>query len=432
MKRRIVAVVEHPGDAEEPPLLHPFRHDGRNRVPVALVRCAEYQPDQVFRALNEAITLAGGIDSVVTPGSRVLVKPNLLQGLPPERAVCTHPVVIGAVIRLLKEHGCTVTLADSPGAGIRYTATSLARQYERAGYERLALDPGCVLNLDADSGPVKYPEGKVCREFFLISPFFSSDHVVVVSKAKTHVLTLLSGATKNLFGLVPGLEKPLLHSRFQTGERFGDMLVDLNLLVRPSLQVADAIVAMEGDGPTSGSPRHLGFLLASPSPLALDMVLCRLMSLDPLDVPYLKCAIVRGLIAPDGRDIELLGDPLPQSMEPPVRKPGTYMNHSGRMPLTPLFRAVHTLGSLYAMRPVVTHQKCSGCAKCATICPARAIAVSGGRARISLHRCIRCYCCHEMCSEGAISLERSLAGSLLYRVMQACGWAQGKTGHPLS
>lgn len=399
-------------------------------VPVAIVKCADYEPDQVYSALLRAVSLAGSLDTYVAPGSRVLVKPNLLQGLPPDRAVCTHPAVVGAVIRLLRESGCEVTLADSPGGGIRYTAASLARQYERAGYGGLARDPGCVLNLDTGSDTAKYPEGKVCREFPLIRPYFSSDHVVGVSKAKTHVLTLLSGATKNLFGLVPGLEKPLLHSRFQSGERFGEMLIDLNLLVRPSLQVADAIVIMEGDGPTSGTPRHLGFLLVSPSSLALDMVLCRLMSLNPMDVAYLKCAIERGLLSPDGSDLEIIGDTLPLRVVPPVRKPRTCAAGRGGMQVTPLFRAVHAFGKVYAMRPSVDPDQCTGCGKCAAICPANAITLTSGRARIKPRHCIRCYCCHEMCSEGALLLGRGFAGSLIHRVIRVCGFAQDDDERP--
>jgi len=393
-------------------------------VQVAIVRCTDYEPDLVYRALQRAVSLAGGLDSYIAPGTRVLVKPNLLQGLPPDRAVCTHPAVVGAVIRLLKERGCEVTLADSPGGGVRYTPASLARQYEKAGYGVLAGDRGCVLNLDTGSDTARFPEGKVCREFPLICPYFSSDHVVVVSKAKTHVLTLLSGATKNLFGLIPGLEKPLFHSRFQSGERFGEMLIDLNLLVRPSLQVADAIVIMEGDGPTSGTPRPLGFLLVSPSPLALDMVLCRLMSLNPRDVPYLRCAIGRGLLSPDGSDLEIIGDPLPPGDTLRVKKPRTWAGSGGGIQVTPLFRAVHALGKVYAMRPSVNPDRCSGCGKCVTICPANAITLAGGRARIRSRHCMRCYCCHEMCSEGALSLERGFAGSLLHRVMRACGFAR--------
>lgn len=388
-------------------------------IPVSIVACAGYDPSLVYEALARAVYLIGGLAPHITPGSKVLLKPNLLQGVPPERAVCTHPAVIGAMIRLLNEHGCTVTIADSPGAGIRYTARNLEKHYTDSGYKGLAGDPGCTLNYDTGFSPLQFMEGKVCREFPLIAPFFSHDHIVVVSKPKSHILTLMTGATKNIFGLIPGLEKPLFHSRFQTGERFGEMLVDLNLAVRPSLQVADMILAMEGDGPTSGVPRHVGVILASPNPFALDMVLCRLMSIDPSDVPYLKCAAERGLCAADGSDLQILGDPVASFIAADFKKPRTYRTGGRGMKVSPLFRAVHRLGKIYGMRPAVEPSRCIGCGKCVTICPVGAATLSDGHAAIDHRKCIRCFCCHEMCSEAAISLERSLAGSLIHRLI---GW----------
>lgn len=388
--------------------------DGLHSVPVALVSCPDYEPSHVDDALRRAVSLIGGLEKWVSPGTRVLVKPNLLQGLGPEHAVCTHPVVVSSVIRLMNEHGCTVTLADSPGGGIRYTEKNLMKQYREAGYSRLAEDPGCTLNADTGFQILKFGDGKVCREFPIINPCFSSDHIVVVSKAKAHILTLMTGATKNLFGLIPGLEKPLIHSRFQTGERFGDMLIDLNLAVRPSLHVADAILAMEGDGPTSGIPRHLGVLLVSPCPFALDTILCRLMSIDPLDVPYLSCAVRRGLCSADGKEIMLLGDQSEAFIARDFRTPRTYRGSRRGMEVSPLFRAVHRLGRIYGVRPQVEISRCTGCGKCIAICPARAINLSGNHAVIRTGECIRCFCCHEMCSDGAIALKRSLAGSILH------------------
>lgn len=393
-------------------------HETIPDVPVALVSCADYEPSHVYDALRRGIELIGGLERWISPGTRVLVKPNLLQGLSPERAVCTHPAVMGGVIRLLNEQGCKVTLADSPGGGIRYTAKNLMKQYQEAGYAALAEDPGCTLNLDTGFRPLIFEGGKVCREFPVITPCFSSDHIVVVSKAKAHILTLMTGATKNLFGLIPGLEKPLIHSRFQTAERFGDMIIDLNLAVRPSLQVADAILAMEGDGPTSGHPRHLGVLLVSPSPLALDIILCRLMSIDPLDVPYLSCAIRRGLCSADGKEITLLGDPPENHTARAFKKPRTYRGSGRKIQTSPLFRAVHTLGRVYSVRPTADSSRCTGCGKCAAICPAGAITMDGRHARIHTGGCIRCFCCHEMCTEGAISLKRSVPGSILHLVLR--------------
>lgn len=164
----------------------------------------------------------------------------------------------GELVRLIRAGGSSVTLADSPGGGTRDTKKNLERVYSAAGYSDFEKDYGCVLNYDCGYRDKVFPGGKVCTRFPLISPYFSADYVVSVSKAKTHVLTLLTGATKNTFGLLPGIEKPIFHSRFPDPDIFGEMLIDLLLCAPPALHVVDAIVAMEGDGPSAGSPRKIG------------------------------------------------------------------------------------------------------------------------------------------------------------------------------
>ncbi len=383
---------------------------------VAVVSCPDYDPKNVLSALGRAVDLLGGLQVLVTPGSHVLVKPNLLSGSPPDKAVCTHPAVTGALIRLLVFHGCTVTVADSPGGGTRYTERSLARVYRAAGYENLPEETGCTLNRDCRFRELAFPGGRVCTRFPLLMPFFSADCVVGAAKAKTHLLTLMTGATKNLFGLLPGLEKPLFHSRYPDPDLFSDMLLDLLLCVSPSFHVVDAIVAMEGDGPMSGNPRMLGALIVSRNALAADIVLCRLMSIDPHDVPYIARAAARGLISPDGEEIEVRGDPLSMFCRGGFRAPASYARGRAGFRVPLFFRVVHRLGRIYHLRPVVVPSRCTGCARCVRACPVHASAIVDGKACIDRKKCIRCYCCHEMCEAGAIALVRWPGGSLLHAV----------------
>ena len=385
-------------------------------IPVAVVACPDYMPQNVSRALRRALDLMGGLPAFVPPGSRVLVKPNLLQAVPPERAVCTHPVVTGEVVRSLTDEGCSVTVADSPGGGTRYTERNMERVYRVCGYAHLPEETGCSLNHDCRYREITVPGGSVCTRFPLIYPYFQADSIVSVSKAKTHVLTLMTGATKNLFGLLPGLEKPLFHSRFPDPAVFSDMLLDLLLAVRSALHIVDAIVAMEGDGPMSGSPRPLGAIVVSPSALAADIVLCRLMGIDPARVPYLARAAARGLVALDGSGIDLRGDPVSMLRGEDFRIPGTYASGKSGFSIPLVFRVVHRLGKVYQLRPVVDGSRCSGCGRCTVACPSNAAALVHGRARIDPRKCIRCYCCHEMCEQGAIRLERGVVGALIHAI----------------
>jgi uncharacterized protein (DUF362 family)/ferredoxin len=384
------------------------------KVPVAVVACPDYTVENVSRALRQALDMAGGIAGFVPPGTSVLVKPNLLQAVPPERAVCTHPAVTAEVVQLLADQGCAVTVADSPGGGTRYTERNMDRVYRVCGYAHLPEKTGCTLNRDCRYREISFPGGSVCTRFPLIYPYFSADCIVSVSKAKTHLLTLMTGATKNLFGLLPGLEKPLFHSRFPDPVIFSDMLLDLLLAVQPALHIVDAVVAMEGDGPMSGSPCPLGAIVVSPSALAADIVLCRLMAIDPAEVPYLARAAARGLVALDGSGIDVRGDPVSMLRREDFRRPRTYAAGKSGFSVPFVFRVLHRLGKVYQLRPVVAASSCTGCGRCIHACPSGAAALVHGRARIDLRKCIRCYCCHEMCEHGAIRLERGHVGALIH------------------
>ena len=216
---------------------------------VAVARCDGYDLEEVEAAVRRAVELVGGIEKFVSPGAKILLKPNLLQGQAPERCVTTHPAVVAAVARLLTEHGCRVVIGDSPGAGVVYSEANLRRAYLRAGYTAVAEETGAVLNYDISSRVISFPEGEAMKQFSIITPAAEADAIVVVSKAKTHMWTRMTGATKNLFGLIPGLEKPVFHFRFQDEYAFGRMLVDLNECMKPRLQIVDAVMAMEGTAP---------------------------------------------------------------------------------------------------------------------------------------------------------------------------------------
>jgi uncharacterized protein (DUF362 family) len=303
--------------------------------------CSSYNREEVEPAVRKAVDALGGITSFITPGSRVLLKPNLLQGLPPERCVTTHPEVVRAVSLICGDIGCRVLIADSPGGGIRYTSANLRRLYAAAGYDAVARDTGAELSYDTRHRTVSHPAGRVVKSFPVITPVLDADHIIVVSKAKTHLWTLYSGGVKNLFGVLPGLEKPLHHARFKDPDHFAAMLLDLNDVLRPSLQVMDAVMVMEGDGPSSGTPRLLGAILAGRNATALDQVACRMMGIPSDEVPTLRAARERGLPGSGPHQVSLIGDPFDALQELKVCLPSTYRTVSaGFMPHTPRFNRI--------------------------------------------------------------------------------------------
>ena len=384
---------------------------------VSLVKCDSYDREEVMDAVRASIDLIGGIGRFVSPGQKVLLKPNLLQGSDPQKSVTTHPEVVYAVAKILRGHGCTVTICDSPGAGIIYNEANMKSVYSRCGMEKIAEEAGAALNYDTTFRDVPYHDGRFVKRFSIISPALDADAIVVVSKAKTHMWTYLTAACKNLFGLIPGLEKTAFHARFQDESNFGRVLVDLNEMMKPRLQIMDAVTGMEGDGPTSGSPRKIGAIMASPDYTAMDVAVCRLMSLEPMDVGTIRAAAEMGLVKSDFSDVSMVGDPVDELIVRDFKKPSTYLGGGRGLKRNAILKITQKLGRIYALRPRVLSDKCIGCRKCERSCPVRAITMKDGKPVIDLRSCIRCYCCHEMCMERAIALERSRTGKIMGRIM---------------
>ena len=384
---------------------------------VAIVGCGSYDREEVLTAVERAISLLGGIERFVSKGQRVLVKPNLLQGAAPEKCVTTHPEVVYAVSKLLRDFGCRVVVADSPGGGTIYTEGTLRKAYALSGWDRVTEELAVDLNLGTGYKEVANPRGRALKRFLIIDPAVEADAIISVSKAKTHVLTTMTGAAKNLFGVIPSLEKPAMHARFKSVAEFSEMILDLNELMRPRLQIMDAVIGMEGDGPNSGDPRRIGVILASGDFSALDSVAARLMSLEPMEVGTFAAAAGRGLIRPDATDVMVVGDELARYAVKDFRKPKTLSKEKG-FGQKRLSSAVVSLAKAYSLKPVVNQERCTGCGQCARICPKQTIVMSKEKARIRSSKCIRCYCCHEMCEHKAIELRRSMGGKAIVRLVE--------------
>lgn len=361
--------------------------------------------DPCLDAAVEAVFAASSRAAALGPASRVLIKPNLLAKHPPQRAVTTHPAVLAACIRALQARGVRdITVADSPGGP--YNAAAMKSIYKTSGLTAVCEALGAQLYTACQSAPQK-TNGVLVRQFELIAPVLETDFLIDLCKVKTHVMTGMTCAVKNLFGCVPGLQKAELHMRFPEKERFGQMLVDLCEAVRPALVIADGVVAMEGDGPAGGEPRQLGLVLGGEDPYAVDLAVCRLMGLDAMQVPYLSAAHAQGLCAAACDPAQLTGEPEAAAPVPGYKLPASYtsLDFSSNVP-RPIRWIVPGAEKLIAPRPVIQKSRCIGCGKCAEICPGHTIAVTGGKAHIDPKHCIRCFCCHEMCPAKAIAVKR--------------------------
>lgn len=366
---------------------------------VAIVRCDDYEYTSVRSAVQEALEAAGLID-VLKDKRKILLKPNLLSSRPPEHAVTTHPSVVEAVGVVARELGCDLVLGDSPPfAGekpSRYTEL-LETTGMLAVANRLGIKP---VRFEERAVRVANPSGRLYKSFELAEAVRDADIIVNIAKLKNHALTQITGAVKNLFGCVPGIRKGLFHVRAaEDRETFAQMLVDLAGSIPHSIHIMDAVVAMEGEGPNAGRPRHLGLILASKDPVALDAVASAIVGLDPMSIHTTRFGAEQGLGCGSLEHIEIRG-PKIEEIRVTNWLPSSGTNDWTRIP-TPIRKFLRR--QLLAF-PVFRAQKCVGCASCVRICPANALE-PGRPPRIDLTRCIRCYCCQEICDYEAIELK---------------------------
>jgi uncharacterized Fe-S center protein len=256
---------------------------------------------------------------------------------------------------------------------------------------------------------VKNPEGRAFKRFSLARRVVDADVLISLPKFKTHGLTLFTGGVKNLFGCLPGLQKAEMHLRAPKSEAFSQMLVDLLVAVRPGLTIMDAIVGMEGNGPSNGAPRKIGAVLASTDPVAVDCVACQIVGVAPMDVATTRLATAQGKGEGDPRHIEVAGDRIERMRIDGFRLP------SGHGGIWRTARLTSFLQSRLVAKPAVVAELCRGCWTCEEHCPAAAISRNGRLPAFDYGKCIRCYCCQEMCLHDAIALRRPLLPRLLAR-----------------
>jgi uncharacterized protein (DUF362 family)/Pyruvate/2-oxoacid:ferredoxin oxidoreductase delta subunit len=387
-----------------------------DRSPViSISRCTDYKKDTVLIAVKKVLENLGGMKKFVKRGDSVALKANLLMGSAPEKCICTHPEIVRAVAELVREAGGNPFIVDSPGAAIPHKASSLKRIYEKCGMSKL----GIPLNEDVSYIPITNKKARIAKRLEILYPIQEADVIINLPKVKTHCFMILTCAVKNMFGAIPGLLKIGYHSKLHSPERFGKMLLDILDAVKPTLNIIDGITGMEGEGPSSGNPAHLGLIIAGTDAIAADRIICDLIGFPWEKIPYLKIAGDEGLCPENIKDIRIISDKPIDSLIKKFTPPATMeTGGTGTGPIRLIHGILHPiLNTIFTLKPKVNDDLCVGCGICAQICPEKTIEMKrvnekSQAARIIKKNCIRCYCCHEMCPHKAISLDKSL----LYRI----------------
>ena len=344
---------------------------------VSVVKADNYNIEIVDKAVNDAVNLIGGWQNFIKKGDKVLIKPNMLTNVTPEKAVTTHPEVVRAVIKAVKNMGALPAVGDSPG----------------------------ISNLKSkQSKAYNYMEGRFIKQFELVDCLSDFDKIISVAKMKTHVFMGVTGAVKNLFGCIVGTDKARFHLRMQKHIDFAHVMVDLYQTIKPTLNIIDGITAMEGQGPMSGDVVDAKIIIASSDGFAADLIMADKMGFDAEAMPIAAAGIEEKRIV-HLKDIKVVGDGKDEQFH--FVKPHTSMQD------TYLPKFILKLGQNQLTSKPVINKNCVACGRCSHHCPPKAITIIDKKVNIDYQKCIRCYCCQELCPHQAVDLKDGLILSLL-------------------
>ena len=383
------------------------QNEQRIRSDVVVAVCTVYDEETVFTILKEAISALGGLERFVCRNERILVKPNFLTPADRDKCITTDPAIIRAFLRLLQESGYgQVKIGDSPANGTSKQAFSKLNLDEEQLYGAEIAEMAKEVHQD-------FPEGRTAKSFWFTEDVINADAIIGLSKMKTHALTRITGAVKNMYGLICGSRKALGHVSYPNALVFSGMLTDIHRCTRPRLHIMDAITAMEGNGPGAGVPTDMGLILVSDDPVAIDTVFAKLVYLDPLLVPTCTQGMAAGIGTCRESDIRLKllenGTQCIIGFDELIKrfgKPGfDVQREKDKFSMLGL---LSKFTGLFGKKPYIDSMKCVKCGVCCDHCPVNAVTLRNGKESPPVYdykKCIRCFCCQEICPRQAINVK---------------------------
>ena len=370
-------------------------------------KCAVYKVEKYDdTALYDAVSRhfeAHDIKSKIPAGAKVLLKPNLVVDKDAAFSVTTNPRFVYAVIRYLKNIGVeNITVADCPG-GALLLFSEMETVYRKTGYS--FLSEFAKLNTDFESKDINSPEGSVNKNFNIINAVSEADFIINIPKLKTHNMTCITAGVKNLFGCIPGLQKPAFHAKYPAVNDFSNMLVELAQTVKPDFTIVDAIDIMEGDGPTNGKKRHLGLTFSSCDVFSMDAYIVNLLGIPEDFVATVSASRKKNLVH---EDMEIIGN-ADFSLEKPIILPSGFNATSGLGKITAKAKtaAEKIISSVFMSYPQM-NEKCVLCKKCIVTCPKNALSIENKKIVLDKKVCIGCLCCDEVCPNAAVDIRKKI------------------------
>jgi len=375
-----------------------------NKSIVSIVRAPEYDCDYIYSAVAKGVDLLGGLDNIVKPGSKIFVKINHLPPpSPPERGIVTHPVFVEAVLKLLKQYSDDITVGDDieSDSGEGFKISGFHQMCQRVGVRLINLKETGFIETECN--------GYFLKTVYLSKIALDADIIVNLPKFKTHSLTIITGAVKNMYGTIPDSFRKSFHGQYIPNQDFSQVVADIFSAVKPHLNIMDGIIAMEGEGPALGNIRKPGIVLASQDAVALDSVAATIIGLNPMDIYTIKYSHERALGIGNLQQIEAVGESIASVAVPDFKPPASAINvFINKVPTSLSMFFVQEL----SLRPQLIENQCTGCLECNKICPTDSITAYGNIVKIDYDNCIKCMCCHEVCRFYAIRPKRSFLGNI--------------------
>lgn len=360
---------------------------------VAIDRCSKYRYLEVRDSIERIISRSEFPDVL---DKTVLLKPNILSDAKPEAGITTNPIVVKAMIDIVKDKGAKrVIVGDSPGLHLD------SFHGKNCGIYDACMESGAEFADFTESPRVHTLDN--ASSVVMASVLDIADVVISIAKFKTHQLMYSTGAVKNMFGTLPGLNKSPCHVKYPTREAFAAFICSVYKECHVDYSLIDGIIAMEGPGPANGTLRYLGLMIGSKDGFMADRAESEIMGYNAKDIPILNAGIKAGLtdnnptytilnpdnlIVDDYRRIDVSKkEGLFKALIVPFFTRGRDRKKAQRRPCPEFIKA-----------------KCIKCRRCVEICPAKALVLEADHIEIDRDKCIRCYCCHEMCPADAIEI----------------------------
>jgi uncharacterized protein (DUF362 family)/NAD-dependent dihydropyrimidine dehydrogenase PreA subunit len=372
---------------------------------VSVVMCKDYNEKRLTKAVAKSVENLGGLKSFIKSGDRVLLKPNMLSAKPLVSCITTNPHFVKICAKIVKDFGGIPIIGDSPPIQSCHKVakkSGIFDELKKIGVDIIEFKTPVKLKVRDDA---------VFKDIYVAKEVLDADCIINLPKVKTHTMMTLTGCVKNIFGTVIGKEKSMWHLKAGINkDHFSRILLDLYYGISPALTIADMITVMEGNGPSSGTPKDVGVIVSGSDCVAMDAVICKILNI-PQELVYTQNK-AKQLNDPscDIENIDVIGEYLNEifaSVKDFKLPKKTEVDFGIPSPIKKLLRDMLT------SKPVIDKKICEYCKMCENICPVGGIIVSEEKVSFDYEKCIRCFCCQEMCSYGALKIKRGILLKIL-------------------